>query len=219
MKSLTVVISVVFTAAIAGESYASILQSPMQFPQPIASNPLVLVQVAPRNNANTTSTGGGAGNNSQTFGLNWLITRKVQKDVDAIVTECGHYDPVYRIDCLREGFLLAAKSLPNTGEYRKVKQILLNASTKLDRVVRRYQDLTAPAIRPKANANPRFKTARRYRAVRRDKLTEALSEARAIVDEAQTQLLRSSQNSEARLAHYQTIATAVGSAKVLLRSS
>ncbi|MCO6186288.1 hypothetical protein [Rhizobium sp. L1K21] len=151
--------------------------------------------------------------------LSWLMTGKIAKDFDATVDECGRYDEVYRIDCLRRNIELIAKSLPRGSDYREARQILLKASSALDRIVRQNADTRAPTLEKKPNANRRFKKAQRYRAVRRDRLANAMSQARAVIEEARTELLRSAENSQARLAHYQTIATAVGSTKVLLRSS
>lgn len=150
--------------------------------------------------------------------LNWLITNRISKDFNAAVTECGRYDEVYRIDCLRQNMQRIADSLPDDGDYSKVKRILANAAGKLGGIVDKYADPKAPRLTPPAGANPRFRLNRSYKAVRRDKVRQALAEATKVVQEAATQLLRSSENSTARLAHYQSISVAVGSTKVLLRS-
>ena len=46
-----------------------------------------------------------------------------------------------------------------------------------------------------------------------------MQQAQRVVQQAETKLLRSSENSEKRFQHYQQVATAVGSTKVLLRSA
>lgn len=150
--------------------------------------------------------------------LNWLLTNRISKDFNAAVIECGRYDDVYRIDCLRQNMQRIAASLPDDGDYGRVKRILLNAAGKLGGIVEKYSDPTAPRLTPPAGANPRFRLNRSYKAVRRDKVRQAMAEAAQVVQEAATQLLRSSENSAARLAHYQSISVAVGSTKVLLRS-
>jgi hypothetical protein len=55
-------------------------------------------------------------------------------------------------------------------------------------------------------------------AIKREAVPEAMAKAQNVIDEAATQLLRSSENSERRYAHYQQISVAVDSTKVLLRS-
>jgi len=150
--------------------------------------------------------------------LNWLLTNRISKDFNAAVTECGRYDDVYRIDCLRQNMQRIADSLPDDGDYGRVKRILSNAAGKLGNIVQKYADPKAPRLTPPAGANPRFRQSRSYKAVRRDKVRQAMAEAAQVVQEAATQLLRSSENSAARLAHYQSISVAVGSTKVLLRS-
>ncbi|HWU61781.1 MAG TPA: hypothetical protein VN112_07135 [Ensifer sp.] len=150
--------------------------------------------------------------------LNWLLTNRISKDFNAAVTECGRYDDVYRIDCLRQNMQRIAASLPDDGDYGKVKRILSDAAGRLGRIVDKYADPKAPRLTPPPGANPRFRQNRSYKAVRRNKLRQAMTEAAQVVQEAATQLLRSSENSTARLAHYQSISVAVGSTKVLLRS-
>jgi hypothetical protein len=150
--------------------------------------------------------------------LNWLITNKIHKDFAAAVTECGRYDPVYRIDCLRQNLDHLIRSMPSSGDYRQARQILERASRRLGAIVNKYDDPETPRLKPRSRANPRFLQNRSYRAVKRRQLGRALAEARQVIQEASTQLLRSSENSVARLAHYETMAVAVNSTKVLLRS-
>lgn len=168
-----------------------------------------------------TSTGDNGSGGSPTLvytDLNWLLTNRISKDFNAAVTECGRYDEIYRIDCLRRNMQRIADSLPDDGDYRGVKRILSDAAGKLGGIVEKYADLKAPRLTPPTGANPRFRLNRSYKAVRRDKVRQAMAEATMVIQEAATQLLRSSENSTARLAHYQSISTAVGSTKVLLRS-
>lgn len=151
--------------------------------------------------------------------LSATMTHKVVLDLNSIRKECGHYDEAYRIDCLRQGIDMLAASLPDNSEYRDVKRILKKAGGKLGRIVDTYQDSSKPKLDAPANANPRFRSRRHYTAIRRAAEPEAMAKAQKVIDEAATQLLRSSENSELRYAHYQQISAAVNSTKVLLRSS
>ena len=151
--------------------------------------------------------------------LNWLTTGRVSKDMAALVSECSQYEDVYRIDCLRQNIERTANALPDTGDYSEAKRILSRTASRLGAIVNAYADTSVPRLVPEPHANPRNLKKRVYRAVRKDKLRQAMAEATRVIEEAQTQLLRSGENSQARLVHYTAMATAVGSTKVLLRSS
>lgn len=151
--------------------------------------------------------------------LNRTTTSKIVQDLASIKKECSNYDQVYRIDCLRQGLDMIVASLPDNSEYRQAKRILRQASNRLGRIVSTYKDPAAPKLEVPANANPRFKKRRKYTAIRREAVPEAMAKAQQAVTEATTALLRSSENSERRYAHYQQISVAVDSTKVLLRSS
>jgi hypothetical protein len=144
-------------------------------------------------------------------------TNNAVQAINGIVSECKKYDPAYRTDCLAQGLKEVAARLPR-GEYDKARSIISSAASKLNKLVSRNVDTSQDVIQSTPNSNPRLKTKRRYRAVKKEALAAVMKEAQGIVDEAVTELLRSYENSDKRHAHYQKIATAVGSTKVLLRS-
>ena len=147
-----------------------------------------------------------------------LDTERIVQDLISIRRECRRYDEVYRIDCLRQGIDMTIARMANRPENREAKQILRRASRQLASIVATYEDRSAPLLEVPRSANPRFKTRRTYRAVKRSALPKAMAKANAVVQEAATQLLRSAENSERRYAHYQQISAAVDSTKTLLRS-
>jgi hypothetical protein len=147
-----------------------------------------------------------------------LDTDRIVEDLKSIRRECRHYDEVYRIDCLRQGIDMTIARMADRPENRDAKRILRRASRQLASIVSTYEDHSAPRLEVPRSANPRFKTRRTYRAVKRSALPKAMAKANAVVQEATTQLLRSAENSERRYAHYQQIAAAVDSTKTLLRS-
>ena len=151
--------------------------------------------------------------------LSQTMTRKIVRDLESIKKECSSYDQVYRIDCLRQGIDMIVASLPDNSEYRDAKRILRKASSRLGRIVAANKDPAAPKLEVPANANPRFKKRRKYTAIKRESVPDAMAGAQKVVDEAATALLRSGENSERRYVHYQEISTAIDSTKVLLRSS
>jgi len=147
-----------------------------------------------------------------------LDTDRIVQDLLSIRRECGRYDEVYRIDCLRQGIDMTIARMADRPENREAKKILRRASRQLAGIVSTYEDRSAPKLEVPRSANPRFKTSRVYRAVKRSALPKAMAKANAVVEEAATQLLRSAENSERRYAHYQQISAAVDSTKTLLRS-
>lgn len=147
-----------------------------------------------------------------------LNTERIVEDILSIRRECRQYEDVYRIDCLRQGLEMAAANIPDRPENRDAKRILHRAAQKLENIVSTYEDRQAPELEVPRNANPRFRTRRTYRAVKKASLPRAMAKANAVIDEAATQLLRSAENSERRYAHYQQISAAVDSTKTLLRS-
>lgn len=151
--------------------------------------------------------------------LNRPTTSKIVLDLASVRRECGGYDEVYRIDCLRQGIDMIVSSLPDNSEYRDAKLILKQTSSRLARIVTTYQDTAAPRLEVPADANPRFKKRRKYTAIQREAVPEAMAKAQKAVEEATTALLRSSENSQRRYVHYQEISVAVDSTKTLLRSS
>lgn len=146
-----------------------------------------------------------------------FLTRAIIKNVNAASAECAAYDPVYRIDCLRQRLLDIARRIPQGPAYREARQIVSRASGRLGNIQARYND--GKVQRQRSRGNARLKESKAYAAVKRESLNKALAEARQVIAEAETQLLRASENSEKRASHYRQIATAVGSTKVLLRSA
>lgn len=132
---------------------------------------------------------------------------------------CSRVEPrEYRIDCLAERLEATARSLPTTGEYADVRSAILQASQRLEAVARRNRSTTLPEGRARAANNPSRATSRPLVPVATERLAAASREATAIIEEAETMLLRSAESPENRMSHYQRIAAAIGSNKVLLRS-
>ncbi|GMB82412.1 hypothetical protein NN6n1_31950 [Shinella zoogloeoides] len=144
------------------------------------------------------------------------LTHSIVKNINAASAECAAYDPVYRIDCLRQRLLDIAQRIPKGKAYDEARQIVQRAAGRLGRIQAANLDAKAPRIRSRGNA--RMKETKTYTAVRKRNLEKAMEDARQVIEEAETQLLRASENSEKRAGHYRDIAAAVGSTKVLLRS-
>lgn len=145
------------------------------------------------------------------------VTNSIVKNINAARVECGSYEPIYRIDCLRQRLAEITRKIPRGPAYSEARQIVGRAASQLGRIQAGIADQKAPRKRSRGNA--RLKAAHVYTADRRDKLNKAMEQARQVIAEAETQLLRAGENSEKRAGHYQQIAAALGSTKVLLRST
>jgi hypothetical protein len=127
-------------------------------------------------------------------------------------------DSVYAIDCLAERMEAAAAAMPETGDYADARAVLLAGAARLNALAVANADPAKPRAEARAVAEGGIRTTRPLVPVRPEVLAEVAAEAQQIVDETETLLLRSAENSAARKVHYERIAAAVDSNKVLLRS-
>lgn len=128
-------------------------------------------------------------------------------------------DPAYRLDCISERLNYVAWKMPKTGPYADSRRALEAASQKLERTARRYGDGTKPANNFSSQGAVPQSTERPLRAIRPNLQAAAALQARAILAEATTVLLRSSAQTPEIKPQIAAIAAAVGSNKVLLRSA
>ncbi|MEW9615250.1 hypothetical protein AB3G45_15610 [Shinella sp. S4-D37] len=146
-----------------------------------------------------------------------FVTNAIIANLAAARSECGSYDRVYRIDCLRQRMLDIARRIPQGPAYAQARQIVGRAASRLGTIQSANADTRVKKQRSRRNA--RLREAKVYTAIKQEKLNQAMQQASRVIEEATTQLLRAGENSEKRSAHYQKIAAAVGSTKVLLRSA
>jgi hypothetical protein len=133
---------------------------------------------------------------------------------------CEFVGDDYRISCFAQTYRDLAEEIPGNGDYAEAKAALLDAARKLDSLARSNRDRSKPAVRAKTQSSSgRTVTTRPITAVPTARAPELNRQASAIVAEAETVLLRSASSEARRAIHYQRIAAAVGSNKVLLRSS
>lgn len=153
--------------------------------------------------------------------LNPRDTDRISDALGGALKTCGpeFIERRYRIDCIRFYFRQVASELPQTGEYAPVRAALARAADQLDAIVRQNQDTAAPSVRPRQNGKPAAPRLPPIRAIRADAEARAARQAEAVIAEAATALLRSTENSERRMTHFQQIAAAIDSTKVLLRSA
>jgi hypothetical protein len=135
---------------------------------------------------------------------------------------CNALNEEYRVDCLATSYSSLTNALRNIGGDPVVLQSLEGASAKLRTLAARNLDRTKPALRahltnPESGA--RILSTLSIRAVQTERLPTIRQQAVAVLDEAETVLLRSSTRSTEQSLLYQRVAEAVRSNKVLLRSA
>ena len=127
-------------------------------------------------------------------------------------------DAAYRVDCLAERFGVLAKSIPKNSDYAEVQAALKSASDRMADLARNNRDPNLPrgrATRPGTSET----TSRALTPVSAAATAQVNQQALTILEETETLLLRSAEGSKSKIAQYAQIADAIGSNKVLLRST
>ncbi len=146
------------------------------------------------------ASGGGAS------GLSNTTTKKVVRTITRGVDRCQRVERVYRFDCYRQTYHLAASLLNGRPDYRDARKALESVEVALDKVMKRHVDPTVPRKRQGLQV---------YRAIKPAAIPRATTEMDRALDKAETVLLRAPERTGN---HYARIAEAVHSNKVLLRS-
>jgi len=148
-------------------------------------------------------------------------TDKIVDTIEQAKDTCSDewIDQRYRVDCIRQTLLRAARELPDRGDYAPMKAILEDAAAKLGTIVAQNPDRSAGTVTPNVGGRPLAPTLPPLRAIDPAAQEQALEQAVAVLEETETLLLRSAAGSSVRLPHYELVAQAVDSTKVLLRSS
>lgn len=184
---------------------------------------IMLAPSAPLAQNDDGSTFGVGGSGGEDGGPDWprITSDAIADDIGKGREFCSWFPREVRIDCLADRFRTVAGRLPREPEYAPLRDALVEAADDLNEVSRRY---AVPGRRPK---NYRAPDPDGTGSIRTDGLREvatgnldaAYAEALQVVEELETVLLRSAENSRQRKVNYQDVAAAVGSAKVLLRST
>ncbi|HLQ18160.1 MAG TPA: hypothetical protein VK146_04200 [Tabrizicola sp.] len=152
--------------------------------------------------------------------LNSSVTKGIVKILQGANKTCDRTIELrYRIDCLRLYYLKVATNLPDSGDYLPVKRAMLDAAAKLDAIVTKYEDETAPALRPREGHKSGAKRLPKVRPVKEAFAEAAAVEAARVVEEAELVIIRSGGDPARRTQHYTDIAAAVEDNLVILRSA
>lgn len=155
---------------------------------------------------------------SGTFGST-QYTKVVVAGLAAARQFCGDIAIEYRVDCLSERLGVIAAEIPQDSDYEEVQDALRSASNELRALARSQRDRDLPSGRASRSGASPVVTTRPLTPVKSQSLDQVNTQAQAILQETENVLLRSAGNSQEKLAQYQQIASAVGSNKVLLRST
>ena len=143
-------------------------------------------------------------------------TQAISEAVGEAFDSCRTLTAGYQIDCMSQQLRSVAAQVAPGGAYGPVNIALEQAARKLAEIARRDRDGGQPRVSIQHRGQSGVRT---YAAVRTDTLAQSRAAAARVLDEVQTVLLRSAANSGNRRAHFQRIAAAMESGKVLLRSS
>lgn len=145
-------------------------------------------------------------------------TTQIVTRLNQIQRICEFMGDEYRIACFATTYRQLADDIPANGDYADSREVLLDTARKLDNLVRSNLDRSKPALRARTDTPSGQVQTPPMRAIEAPSAPQLNRQASAIVEEAETVLLRSASSDAARSIHYQRIAAAVGSNKVLLRS-
>ncbi len=131
---------------------------------------------------------------------------------------CRALDEAYRIDCLAERFDVLSQGIPKDSDYAEVQRVLKTASNQMASLARSNRSQALPrgkATRPGSTET----TTRPLTPTSRTSAVQVNKQARAILAQTETLLLRSGAGSKSKSLQYAKIARAIGSNKVLLRTA
>ncbi|MCF6233998.1 MAG: hypothetical protein L3J36_13015 [Rhodobacteraceae bacterium] len=147
-------------------------------------------------------TSGGVGG----AGLSNATTRTVVRALTRGVARCQRVERVYRFDCYRQTYQLAASLLNGRPAYRDARKALESVEAALDKVMKRHVD---------PNVARKRQGLQTYSAIKPTAIPRATAEMELALNKAETVLLRAPERTGK---HYTRIAEAVDSNKLLLRS-
>lgn len=148
------------------------------------------------------------------------ITAIYSQQIDRENDRCGRLPTEYHVSCLRDRLGEVARALPAQGDYAPMRASLEEAVAGLDAVASQSAG-SGGAVRQFKFENRRGKatTTGALVPVQPAAIPAAHSQAIRVLEQAQTQLLRSGENSRKRAVHFRRISETLDDSKILLRSA
>lgn len=148
------------------------------------------------------------------------FTNAISQSLGAVKAFCDNLEnDAYVVDCLAERLGAVADEIPAGTDYDNVRLALDAASDQLATLAKANRDPDLPRGRASQAGSTPVKTSRPLTPISTANAAQVNRQAIAILEQTETLLLRSPETSEAQSVHYARIAEAVGSNKVLLRTS
>jgi len=136
-------------------------------------------------------------------------TRGFVQDIEKANFDCGNLPIEYRAECLAQAYRTAGSNISKKG-YQPVKNELVSAAAEIEKIVTENLDEDAPVFMVGDKI---------YRAVKKEAIKNVNIRVKKVITETATRLIRSAGSSATRKVHFQRIAKAINSNKVLLRSA
>lgn len=147
------------------------------------------------------------------------FTRHVVSSLASAKAFCGGLDrAAYRVDCLAERLEVVSDTIPEGSDYDEVRRVLNSASVDMAQLARNNRDPNLPKGPASRGGDSPVQSTRPLTPVSSAAQAAVGQQAIAILEQAQTQLLRSAEGASRRSIQYAQIAQAIDSTKVLLRS-
>ncbi|WP_158091052.1 hypothetical protein [Marivita geojedonensis] len=155
------------------------------------------------------------------FSANSLDTDAIVERLEQMERICKRVPDEYIVACFAAAYRELANDIRSSGGDEEVQKALLDAARKLDALVAGNLDTEKPAVRAHLTSpsGQRLRSTPPLRPVRPNTVENVKQQAANVLEEVETVLLRSASDDSSRALSYQRIAAAVGSHKVLLRSS
>jgi len=147
------------------------------------------------------------------------FTRHLVSSLASAKAFCGGLgNAAYRVDCLAERLQVMSDTIPEGTDYDEVRQVFNSASVDMARLARNNRDPNLPKGAASRGGDSPTHSTRPLTPVSSAAQAAVGQQAIAILEQAQTQLLRSAEGASRRSIQYAQIAQAIDSTKVLLRS-
>ncbi len=148
--------------------------------------------------------------------ITMLYTQQIDREND----RCGKLPSEYHVTCLRDRLGEVARALPEEGDYAPMRQTLEQAVDRLDAVSRQNAQAGTPARQFQfKDRKGEVTTTGVLTPMQKAAIPSAHAQAIQILEDTQTLLLRSGENSRKRAVHFERISKTLESSKVLLRSA
>lgn len=180
-------------------------------------DPSLLSQQEPEEQPEGPDDDEGASLAAEPVALSQAVTLAVVVQINQATEACAAVGIIYRTDCIAKELEAVVEKMPSRGGYAPARKALAEASDRLSRLSRQNRDDSQPRLRVTVTADSETRR-RPVAAVKPEAAEQTNTRALAILDETTTVLLRSAEGSSDVAVHYQRIAQALNSTKVLLRS-